>query len=116
MSGPRAAAPWRLTSGVLSGGAALAAACFSIALLADFAGIDGTRGELTDVRLLAESLLALRPWAWAATGTIVVIGTPAVGLVATAAEFASVSDRRTVLLALLVLAVLAVSLVAAILR
>ena len=58
----------------------------------------------------------MEPWAWAGLGTLAVVATPALGLTATAYEYASVSDRRTVLMALTVLGVLAVSLVIAILR
>jgi hypothetical protein len=106
-------APGELTATVLSGGAAVGAACFAVALTAEVVGLDGARGDPLDPAALLAALAAFRPWAWASVGTLAVIATPAVGLLATSAEYASVSDRRTALLALVVLGVLAVSLVTA---
>ncbi|CAN5584683.1 hypothetical protein BH24CHL9_BH24CHL9_03100 [soil metagenome] len=108
-------APRRLTAGVISGGAAIGAACFGVALAAGLAGVDGDGGDAADVPALLAALAALRPWAWASLGILAVIATPAVGLLVTAAEYASVSDRRTVVLAFAVLGILAASLVAALL-
>jgi len=109
-------APGRLTAGVLRGGAAISAVCFGVALAAGLAGVAGDGGDPTDLPALLAALAALRPWAWASLGILVVIATPAVGLLATAAEYASISDRRTALLAVLVLGVLTASLVAALLQ
>jgi uncharacterized membrane protein len=108
-------APRRLTAATLSGGAIISAVCFSVALLAGFAGADDARGDPTDVPELLAALVALRPWAWASLGILAVITTPAAGLLVTAAEYASVRDRRTVSLAVAVLGILAVSVVAALL-
>ena len=110
---PPAVAPRELTASVLGGGAAVSAACFGVALAAQVAGADGARGDPLDLAALLAGLGAFRPWAWASVGILAVIATPALGLVATATEYGSVSDRRTVLLALLVLGVLAASLVTA---
>jgi uncharacterized membrane protein len=101
---------------VLSGGVAAAATCFAIALLTEVLGAEPGSGEMTDVGAVFEGLLDLTPWAWATLGVYAVLATPVIGLVATAWEYATISDRRTVLSAISVLAVLAVSAVIAILR
>ena len=104
----RVAAPRRLTSGVLSVGVALSAACFALAGLAELVGIDRREAAMTDIGALIEGTMALDPWALASLGTYLVILTPAIALLATAWEYATISDRRTVLLAGAVMAVLAV--------
>ncbi len=109
-------APRRHTSTALSAGVVAAATCFAVALAAEFVGRDVGGGEMTDLATVVEGLLALTPWAWATLGVYVVVVTPAVGLVVTAWEYASVGDRRTLLLAAAVIAVLAASAVIAILR
>ena len=109
-------APRRLTSGALTTGVVVSAACFLIAGAGELAGFDSGPGDMTDVAALFDGLITLRPWAWASLGTLVVVTTPAFGLVATAFEYASVSDRRTVFLALAVLAVLGVSVLLALVR
>ncbi len=92
----------------------VAAACFAVALAAEFVGRDIGSGEMTDVNAVIEGSLALTPWAWATLGVYAVVVTPVVGLVVTAWEYASVGDRRTVWTAMLVLAILTVSAVVAI--
>ena len=110
----RVAAPRRLTSGVLSVGVALSAACFALAGLAELVGIDRREAAMTDIGALIEGTMALDPWALASLGTYLVILTPAIALLATAWEYASISDRRTVLLAGAVLAVLTISVAVAV--
>ena len=61
------------------------------------------------------AIAALDPTAWAVLGSAVIIATPAVGLVVTALEYESIGDRRAVLMALAVLAILATSLAVAVL-
>jgi uncharacterized membrane protein len=112
----RVTAPRRLTSTLLSLGVAVSAACFVLAGLTELLGFDRRQAAMTDLAALVTGLLALDPWALASAGTYVVIVTPAIGLLATAWEYAGIADRRTVLLALAVLAVLAVSVVVAIVR
>lgn len=109
-------APGHLTSVVLSAGVALAAFCFAVSLVLEIAGIEAGTGEMTDLPAVLEGLAAIVPWAWAAVGTYAIVLTPVAGLVATAWEYAEVSDRRTVLLAFAVLGVLATSAVVSILR
>ena len=93
----------------------LGAVCFAIALVADWAGrARGTSGSSDAAGYLA-ALTAFDPTAWAVLGSVVVIATPAVGLVVTAFEYESIRDRRAVLMALAVLAILATSLAVALL-
>jgi hypothetical protein len=108
-------APRRATGLLLTSGTVLGAACFAIALVSDLArlgGHDPTGGDATG---FMAALLGLDPEAWAALGSALIIATPAVGLVATAVEYGSVGDRRAVLFALAVLAVLSLSLLIALL-
>lgn len=106
----------RLTSGVLTTGAAVAAVSFLVALGAELVGIDIGTGDMTDARALIDGVFAFAPWAWASLGTLAIVLTPAAGLLATAYEYAAISDRRTMWLALAVLAILGVSVVGAVLR
>ena len=109
-------APRKLTSGTLTLGVAIATGCFLIAGVAEVAGVDAPAGDMTDIGSLINGVFAIAPWAWASLGTLAVVVTPAVGLLVTAHEYASVSDRRTMWLALAVLAVLIVSATIAVLR
>ena len=109
-------APGRHTSAVLSGGVAVAAIAFAVALLSEVAGTDAGSGEMTDLAAVLEGLLALSPWAWSSVGVYAVVLTPVAGLVVTAWEFASVGDRHTVVLALAVIGVLVVSAIVSLLR
>jgi hypothetical protein len=109
-------APRRHTSAALTGGVMVAALCFAVALVSEVLGSDPGSGEMTDVAAVLEGLVAFTPWAWAAAGAYAVLATPVVGLLVTAAEYWSVDDRRTVWLAMAVLAVLGTSVVVAVLR
>jgi uncharacterized membrane protein len=112
----REGAPRRYTSAALTGGVLVAASCFAVALLLEVLGTAAGVGEMTDLAAVVDGLLSLTPWAWAAVGAYAVVVTPVVGLLVSAAEYWSVDDRRTVLLAFAVIAVLAVSVTVAILR
>jgi len=112
MSSPpttRVSAPRRYTSAVLTVGVTASAVFFVIALLGDVAAIAYDAGSVTDVGAVISGLSALSPWAWATLGVYAIVATPAAGLLATVAEYASVSERRTALVALAVLAILTVS-------
>lgn len=109
-------APRQYTSAVLTVGVTVAAVCFAIALVTELAGVEPGSGQMTDVGAISGGLLVMMPWAWATLGAYAVILTPILGLLATAWEYASIADRRTVLLAVTVLAILAASVVIAILR
>ena len=111
----RVAAPRHVTSVVISAGAGLSAACFLLAGAAEALGMMAQPGDMTDVGVLLERSLSLDPWAWASLGTFAVILTPVVALLVTAWEYFTVRDRRSVLLALAVLAVLSVSAMVALL-
>jgi uncharacterized membrane protein len=84
-----------------------------VALILDLVGRTGVHGDPSDLGALVRSVWSLEPWGWATLGTLAVIVTPAVGLLATMLEYRSVADRRTALLAALVLGILGVSLVLA---
>ena len=116
MSTPPTTAPRHLTSWVLRIGVLVAAACFLVAGAGELAGNQSGSGDMTDVGALIDGAFAFTPWAWASLGVFALVLTPAVGLLLTAYEYRSVSDRRTALLALAVLAVLVVSAVIATLR
>jgi uncharacterized membrane protein len=112
----RRAAPRRLTGLVMVVGVLLAAACFSVAVIAELLGRAGPAASMTDPNAVLAGLENGWPWAFASLGTYVVILTPAVALLATAVEYAVIRDRRTVLLAGTVLLVLVASVVVGILR
>jgi uncharacterized membrane protein len=101
----------------MTAGVTVSAACFVVALVAELlAGTTGTTGSgaLGRVTGWLSDLDGLDPEAWASLGTLTLVVTPALGLVASAAEYARAGDRRTVGLAMLVLAVLAASAVVAV--
>jgi uncharacterized membrane protein len=108
--------PRRLTRATLTAGVAVAAVCFLVAGTAELLGNEGAAGDMTDLAAVVDGLLAFSPWAWATLGTYVILATPAIGLATTAYEYASIAERRAMAMALVVLAVLGVSLLAAIVR
>jgi uncharacterized membrane protein len=112
----RTSAPRHYTSATLSAGVVLSGLCFVIALLAETVGVESQAGDMTDVAAVLEGLGAMAPWAWATLGSYVVVLTPAVALLVTIAEYASVSERLTVLTATAVFAILAFSAIVALMR
>ena len=108
--------PRRYTSATLTGGVLAAAILFGVAVLAEVLGAETGTGDMTDLAAIAEGLMAFTPWAWATAGAYAVLATPVVGLLVTATEYWSVDDRRTVLLAAGVLAILGLSVVVALVR
>lgn len=112
----RRGAPRRYTSAALTIGVVVAAVCFTIAFAAEVAGVEPGSGEMTDASTVIEGLGMLTPWAWATLGSYAVLVTPVVGLVITAWEYSTISDRRMVFVAVAVVAVLASSAVVSILR
>ena len=109
-------APRRYTSAALTVGVAVAGVLFAVAMVAEVLGAEPGSGEMTDIAAVLEGMFAFTPWAWASAGAYAVLATPVIGLLVTVAEYWSVDDRRTVLLALAVLAVLATSVAVALLR
>ncbi len=112
----RKGAPRGHTSATLTTGVVVAGVLFAVAVVLEILGQEPGSGEMTDVAAVLEGLVALTPWAWAAAGAYAVVATPVLGLVVSAWEYWSVDDRRTVLLALAVIGVLATSAIVAILR
>jgi len=112
----RQSAPRRYTSAVLTSGVVISALCFVVAAIAELAGSESPAGDMTNLGVVADGLRALAPWAWATLGSYVVVLTPFVALLVTIAEYVSIGERRTVLTALAVLAILTVSVVVALLR
>ena len=106
----------RLTSGALSVGVMVTASCFLVALGAEFAGNDSLTGDMTDAAAVIDGIFSFAPWAWASLGTYAIVLTPVFGLLMTAYEYAAIGDRRTMWLAVAVLAILGVSVATAILR
>ena len=113
---PHEGAPRRYTSATLTGGVLVAAELFAVALMAEVLGAASEPGEMTDIAAVLDGLVALDPWAWAAAGAYAVVATPVAGLLVTGAEYWLAGDRRTVLLAAGVLAVLTLSVIVAVLR
>lgn len=112
----REVAPRRATSATLTAGVLAAGVFFAVAVILEILGAEPGDGEMTDLAAVVEGLPALTPWAWATLGAYAVVATPVIGLVVSASEYWSVGDRRTVLLAIGVIAVLAASVVVASLR
>jgi len=100
----------------MSVGVVVSALCFLVAVALEATGSAGATGPATGIPALLDGIAALEPAAWASLGTYVLVATPAIGLVITAAEYADVGDRGTMGLALAVLGVLAVSALVAVLR
>jgi len=103
----------RATSATLTLGSLASAFCFLVAIVLEVLGRPTTAGSMVDVAAIARSLTAPEPWGWATLGVIVVIVTPAAGLIATLFEY---RGRREAWLALGVLGILAVSLGVALVR
>lgn len=113
---PRKGAPRRYTSTALTAGVGVAGVLFAVALVLEILGVEPGSGEMSDIAAVLRGLVELTPWAWASAGAYAVVATPVMGLLVTAAEYRSVDDRRTLLLAVAVLAVLSTSVVVAVLR
>jgi uncharacterized membrane protein len=106
----RVRAETRATRAVLAVGTVVSVACFMVALALEFLERPTGGGEALDLGAVVASALAFERWGWATLGVFAVIVSPIAAVAATAAEYALVGDRRTFLTALLVLAVLALSL------
>lgn len=113
---PAEDAPRRYTSATLTTGVLVAAILFGVAVAAETLGVEPGTGDMTDLAAVLEGLVAFTPWAWATAGAYAVLATPVLGLLVTAAEYWSVDDRWTVLIAASVLAILAISAIVALVR
>ncbi len=103
----------RATSAVLTLGSLISAGCFVVALALEVLGTPTTPGNALDMAAVIRSISVPEPWGWATLGVVIVILTPAAGLIATMLEY---RGAREAWLALGVLGILAVSLVVALLR
>jgi uncharacterized membrane protein len=112
----RGSAPRGKTSAAITSSVIVAGFCFAVALVLELMGTEPGEGQMTDIAAVLDGLVSFMPWAWATLGAYAVVTTPVVGLLVTATEYWSIDDRRTVLLALSVVGVLAVSAVVAVLR
>lgn len=101
---------------VLRAGTIVSAAAFAIALLLRIAGHPAGGGDAFDPGAVIAACVALDPWGWATLGVFAVIATPVLTIMATGHEHRVAGDRRTALLSLGVLGVLALSLAVALLR
>ena len=110
---PRAST--RATVAVLTAGSFLSAGLFLVSVLLTATGRPGDGGPLLDPVSALADLAALDPSAWASMGIIVMLFTPVAGVMATTAEYWR-AERRIAIVALVVLAVLAVSVTVALLR
>ncbi len=106
----------RWTRRLLTGGALVSGICLAIAIVLEAKGAAHGSGQLTDLAGIATSVVRWEPWGWASLGVLVMMGTPAAALVATTVEYAAARDLRTAWTAVAVLAVLAVSLVVALIH
>jgi len=103
----------RATSAALTIGSLISAGCFLVAIALEVVGRPTTAASVLDLTAVIRSMTVPEPWGWATLGVVIVIVTPAVGLLATVLEY---RGRREAWLALGVLGILAVSLGVALLR
>lgn len=113
MSDTPSVAGTRATSAALTIGSLISAGCFLVAIALEILGRPTAAGDVLDLSTVLSSMTVPEPWGWATLGVVIVIVTPAVGLVATLLEY---RGRREAWLALGVLGILAVSLAVALLR
>lgn len=95
----------RWTSLVFAAGTLSAAACLLIGLLLRAGGGPADVGDPLSLDEIVASAAAIRPWGWSMLGVLLLLATPAAGLVATALELRR-DEGRVAWLALAVLAVL----------
>jgi uncharacterized membrane protein len=89
-----------LTSGTL-----LAGGCLLLGFALRLLGGDPTAGDPRQLELVLRAAVELRPWGWSMVGVLLLIATPAAGLVASFFELRA-GQPRVALLALAVLGVL----------
>jgi hypothetical protein len=102
----------RWTRRALMSGTLLAAGCLLIGFGLRVAGADPGTADPRRLDLVVAAASALRPWGWSMIGVLLLIATPAAGLVATFLELRA-SQPRVALLALGVLGVLGLAIAVA---
>ncbi|CAN5834271.1 hypothetical protein BH24CHL6_BH24CHL6_17240 [soil metagenome] len=96
------------TSRVLLAGTLLSVACFAIGFMLTLLGRAAQDRDPRDLGLVLQAVLGLEPWGWSMLGVLVLLATPAAGLLVTAIETRR-GEPMTALLALVVLAILALA-------
>ena len=104
--------PVHATSGVLYGGTLLSAAFFVSGFVLSLGSSGAQPADPRALDAVLRSALALEPWGLSMIGVLVLLATPAMGLLATAVETRR-GQPLTAALALLVLAILVGAAVAA---
>ena len=96
----------RWTTAALTTGTLLSAACFVAGFLLSLLGGDAATEDPRRLELVLRSAAELDPWGWSMLGVLLLMATPAAGLVTSFFEMRRVQPRAA-FLALLVLGILA---------
>jgi hypothetical protein len=96
----------RWTIRALAVGTLVASAFLLVGFLLSLLGADRTAADPRRFDLLIGAVGELRPWGWSMIGVLVLIATPAAGLVTTFFELRAAGQPRVALLALAVLGIL----------
>jgi len=102
----------RWTTRALTAGTLLAGGCLLFGFGLRLAGIDPGAADPRQLDQVLRAAAELRPWGWSMIGVLLLLATPAAGLVTTFFEL-RVGQPRVALLALVVLGVLGVAIVVA---
>ncbi len=98
----------RWTTAALTIGTLLSAACFVAGFVLSLLGGDVATEDPRRLELVLRSAAELQPWGWSMLGVLLLLATPAAGLVTSFFEMRRVQPRAASL-ALLVLAILVVA-------
>ena len=98
--------PVRWTTTALTIGTLLSAACFVAGFLLTLVGGDAATEDPRRLELVLRSAAELHPWGWSMLGVLLLLATPAAGLVTSFFEMRR-AQPRAAFLALLVLGILA---------
>lgn len=96
----------RRTNIVLAAGTLAAATCLAIGILLRAAGGTADGGDPLSPAAIVAAIVQLRPWGWSMLGLLILLATPAAGLVATFLELRG-QEPRVAWLSVAVLGVLA---------
>jgi uncharacterized membrane protein len=95
----------RWTSSVLLGGTLLSAAVLVVGVVLGLTGREAGAQQPLELAAVLRASLDLRPWGWSMLGVLILLATPAAGLVASFFETRR-AEPRSALLALAVLGIL----------